>query len=454
MIASQCAKVWAQKLAAIDLQPLAQKYAQGRGLIWLDSSSNMQRLGRYSYLCIDPVESIPAAANTDDLRFALRRYSSGHINQGPPFQGGLVGFFDYEFSELNSQNTLITCNQSRANCHFRLYDTIIAVDHHADLTWIISSGFERGAYEPNRHIAQAKINAVRRDIGSLPSSSTSDVPLAWRNQISKTTYLRAVNDILNFIQAGDIYQANFAHTFVANVPHSADPLQVYLSIRKSNPAPFSAYGTFGERSIACTSPERLITVDDGGMVEARPIKGTIARSEDPEEDRRLKDRLLKSKKDRAENIMIVDLLRNDLSKVCKPHSVEVSELCTLESYAGLHQLTSSVRGQLGDEHDAFNLLSAVFPGGSVTGAPKSRAMEIIDHLEQNSRRAFCGSFGYFGFDGAADFNIMIRTVQFDGDRARLDVGSGITSLSNPNEEYSETLLKAQKILCSTEEVVA
>ncbi len=454
MIASQCAKVWAQKLAAIDLQPLVQKYAQGRGLIWLDSSSNMQRLGRYSYLCIDPIESFPAAANTDDLRFALRRYSSGHINQGPPFQGGLVGFFDYEFSELNSRNTLVSCIQSRANCHFRLYDTIIAVDHHADLTWIISSGFKSGAYEPCRHIAQAKINAVRRDIGNLPSSSTSDVPLAWRNQISKTTYLRAVNDILNFIRAGDIYQANFAHTFEANVPHSTDPLQVYLSIRKSNPAPFSAYGTFGERSIACTSPERLITVDDGGMVEARPIKGTIARSDDPEEDRRLKDRLLKSKKDRAENIMIVDLLRNDLSKVCKPHSVEVSELCTLESYAGLHQLTSSVRGQLGDEHDAFNLLSAVFPGGSVTGAPKCRAMEIIDHLEQNSRRAFCGSFGYFGFDGAADFNIMIRTIQFDGDRARLDVGSGITSLSNPNEEYSETLLKAQKILCSTEEVVA
>lgn len=454
MIASQCAKVWALKLAAIDPQPLAQKYAQDRGLIWLDSSSNMQRLGRYSYLCIDPVESIPAVANTDDLRCALERYSSGHINQGPPFQGGLVGFFDYEFSELNSQNALKSCNQSRANCHFRLYDTIIAVDHHADLTWIISSGFTSGAYEPCRHIAQAKINAVRRDIRNLPSRPTSVVPLVWRNQISKTTYLRAVNDILDFIRAGDIYQANFAQTFVANLPHSTDPFQVYLSIRKSNPAPFSVYGSFGERGIACTSPERLITVNDGGMVEARPIKGTIARSDDPDEDRQLKDRLLKSKKDLAENIMIVDLLRNDLSKVCKPHSVEVSELCTLESYAGLHQLTSSVRGQLRDEHDAFSLLSAVFPGGSVTGAPKCRAMEIIDHLEQNSRRAFCGSFGYFGFNGAADFNIMIRTVQFDGDRARLDVGSGITSLSNPNEEYSETLLKAQKILCCTEEAVA
>ncbi|MCY4674309.1 MAG: anthranilate synthase component I family protein [Bacteroidetes bacterium] len=453
MIASQCAKVWALKLAAIDLQPLAQKYAQGRGLIWLDSSSNIQRLGRYSYLCIDPVELIPAAANMDDLRFALGRYSAGHINQGPPFQGGLVGFFDYEFSELNSASASKSCNQSSANCHFRLYDTIIAVDHHADFTWIISSGFKCGAYEPCRHTAQANINAVRRDIRNLPSPATPTVSLVWRNQISKATYLKAVNDILDFIRAGDIYQANFAQTFVANLPHSTDPFQIYLSIRKSNPAPFSAYGSFGERSIACTSPERLITVNDGGMVEARPIKGTTARSDDPEEDQQLKDKLLKSKKDRAENIMIVDLLRNDLSKVCEPHSVEVSELCILESYAGLHQLTSSVRGQLGDEHDAFNLLSAVFPGGSVTGAPKCRSMEIIDHLEQNSRRAFCGSFGYFGFDGAADFNIMIRTIQFDGDRARLDVGSGITSLSNPNEEYSETLLKAQKILCSTEEAI-
>ena len=275
--------------------------------------------------------------------------------------------------------------------------------------------------------------------------------LTWRSEISKASYLKTVHEIKDFIRAGDIYQTNFAQAFTADLPRHTDPFDVYLSIRRSNPAPFSAYGAFGERSIASTSPERLIAVNAQGLAEARPIKGTIARSDSPVEDEQFGGRLLKSEKDRAENIMIVDLLRNDMSRVCKPHSVKVQDLCVLESYAGLHQLTSSVQGQVEDGKDAFDLLSAVFPGGSITGVPKRRAMEIIRQLEQRPRRAFCGSFGYFGFDGAADFNIMIRTIQFQGDRARLDVGSGITSLSNPDEEYSETLLKAQKILDGTRE---
>ncbi|MXX97393.1 MAG: anthranilate synthase component I family protein [Rhodothermaceae bacterium] len=443
--------MWALRLAAVDLQPLAQKYAQGHGLIWLDSSSRSLRFDRYSYLCIDPVESIPATAKMDDLRSVLHRYTTVRcMEDGPPFQGGLVGFFDYEFTENGSPIAIQTRNQGGANCHFRLYDTIVAVDHHADLTWIISSGFKNGSNKPCEDIAKARINAVRQDIRDIPKPVTPTVDLIWRNEITKQDYLKAVHDILDFIHAGDIYQANFAQTFAADLPRDTDPLHIYLSTRKSNPAPFSAYGVFGKRSIACTSPERLITVNAQGLAEARPIKGTIARSDYPDEDQQLRERLLKSEKDRAENIMIVDLLRNDLSRVCKPHSVRVPELCVLESYAGLHQLTSSVQGQLEDGKDAFDLLSAVFPGGSITGAPKRRSMEIIDQIEQFSRRAFCGSFGYFGFDGAADFNIMIRTIQFQDDRAWLAVGGGITSLSHPNEEYSETLLKAQKILDGTE----
>lgn len=442
--------MWALKLAAVDLQPLAQTYAQGRELIWLDSSSRSLQFDRYSYLCIDPVESIPATAKMDDLRSILHRYKAvGCVDDGPPFQGGLVGFFDYEFAENGFPKAMQTCSQGGANCHFRLYDTIVAADHHTSLTWIISSGFKNGSNKPCEDTAKARINAIRQDIRDMPKPVTPAVDLIWYNEITKTNYLNAVRDILDFIRAGDIYQANFAQTFAADLPRDTDPFHIYLSTRKSNPAPFSAYGVFGERSIACTSPERLITVNAQGLAEARPIKGTIARSDHPDEDQQLGDQLLKSEKDRAENIMIVDLLRNDLSQVCKPSSVRVPELCVLESYAGLHQLTSSVRGQLEDGKDAFDLLFAVFPGGSITGAPKRRSMEIIDQLEQFSRRAFCGSFGYFGFDGAADFNIMIRTIQFQGDRARLAVGGGITSLSCPDKEYSETLLKAQKILDGT-----
>ena len=443
--------MWAQKLAAIDLQSLAQTYAQGRGLIWLDSSSTSLRFDRYSYLCIDPVESIPEAAKIGDMRRALNFYSAGRIDHGPPFQGGLVGFFDYEFAELAPRKAMQPCNQGGAHCHFSLYDTIVAVDLYADRTWIISSGLEKGSSKPCKRTAQARINAVRLDIQNLQTSSTPVTNLTWRSEISKASYLKSVHEIKEFIRAGDIYQTNFAQGFTADLPQDTNPFHIYLSIRRSNPAPFSAYGAFGKRSIACTSPERLIAVNAQGLAEARPIKGTIARSDNPGEDQQFRDWLLESEKDRAENIMIVDLLRNDMSRVCKPHSVIVQDLCVLESYAGLHQLTSSVRGQLEDGKDAFDLLSAVFPGGSITGVPKRRSMEIIHQLEQRPRHAFCGSFGYFGFDGAADFNIMIRTIQFQGDRARLDVGSGITLLSDPEEEYSETLLKAQKILDGTRE---
>ncbi|MCY4171741.1 MAG: anthranilate synthase component I family protein [Bacteroidetes bacterium] len=443
--------MWAVQIPAVHLQLLAQKYSTGRDLIWLDSSSKGHPFGRYSYLCIDPIESIPASAQIEDLRQTLNHHSALWIDDGPPFQGGLVGFFDYEFSGIGIKDT--TQSNDGAHCHFRLYDTIIAVDHDTDLLWIISSGFKRGSREPCRATAQMRINAIKSDILNLPVPVAPSINLNWENVITKENYLKAVRQIIDFIGEGDIYQANFSQAFTANLSSITDIFHAYLSIRKSNPSPFSACGNFGDRGIACTSPERLITVDSHGIAEARPIKGTIKRSAHFDLDQRLKQRLLMSEKDRAENIMIVDLLRNDLSKVCKPHTVTVKELCSLESYAGLHQLTSSVQGEVNDDYDAFDLMSAVFPGGSVTGAPKRRSMEIINQLEQQPRRAFCGSMGYFGFNGAADFNIMIRTIQFDGTRARLDVGSGITALSDPEDEYLETLLKAHKIFNGTGEVM-
>ena len=305
--------MWALKLAAIDLQSLAQAYAQGRGLIWLDSSSRSLRFDRYSYLCIDPVESIPAVAKIGDLRRALNSYSAGQIDHGPPFQGGLVGFFDYEFAELGPRKAMQPRDLGSAHCHFRPYDTIVAVDHYADLTWIISSGFEKESSKPCKRTAQARIKAVRLDIRDAQKPSRPVTNLTWRSEISKAKYLKTVHEILDLIRTGDIYQMNFAQAFAADLPPRTDPFHIYLSIRRSNPAPFSAYDAFGERSIACTSPERLITVNAQGLAEARPIKGTIARSDNPVEDQQLRDRLLKSEKDRAENIMIVDLLRNDLS---------------------------------------------------------------------------------------------------------------------------------------------
>ena len=444
--------MWARQLSAVDLQSLAQMYSQGRDLIWLDSSlSKSHRFARYSYLCIDPIESLPASSKIHDLRHTLNRYEVGCIDHGPPFQGGLVGFFEYEFSDLG---TIENCDHDRENCHFRLYDTVIAVDHHADLLWIISSGLKRNSGESCMATAQKRIKAIELDIKNLPKPVSPPVNLIWHCKITKPDYLKAVHQILEFIRQGDIYQANYSQIFSATIPQNSDIFHIYLSTRKSNPSPFGAYGIFGDQGICCTSPERLVMVDTHGLVEARPIKGTIKRSTDPLTDQDLRNKLLSSKKDRAENIMIVDLLRNDLSKVCKPHTVHVKKICELESYKGLHQLTSSVQGQIMEDQDAFDLLSAVFPGGSVTGAPKHRAMEIIHQLERHPRRIFCGSLGYFGFNGAADFNIMIRTIQFKGAQARLDVGGGITSMSDPEEEYQECLLKAQKIIDGTGKVIA
>lgn len=445
--------MWAKKLAGFDLQALTQNYVLKHDLIWLDSASISLKSGRYSYLCIHPVESIPTSAILGDLRHRLQQYAARRIEHGPPFQGGLVGFFDYEFADQAPHHAAHFLEKKSARCHFRLYDTVVALDHHADCAWIISSGFTKGSYQPSRDTAEARINAVQQDLSDLSDPEPYSVNLTWQAEISEAAYLYAVRKILAWIRKGDIYQANYAQTFTADLPGGVDPFHVYLSIRTSNPAPFSAYAVFGERAIACTSPERLITVSPQGRVESRPIKGTIARSMDPTEDEKLGCQLLQSAKDRAENIMIVDLVRNDLSRVCKPNSVSVPELCILESYAGLHQLTSSVQGQLKEGLDGFDAIAAVFPGGSVTGAPKRRSMQIIDQLEQKPRDAFCGAFGYFGFDGGMDFNIMIRTVQFQGRRARLDVGSGITSMSIPEEEHSETLLKANRILRGTAEAV-
>ena len=260
-------------------------------------------------------------------------------------------------------------------------------------------------------------------------------------------YVRNVEHVQDYIRAGDIYQANIAHTFAVSCEDGGppNPFESYLTLRSNSPAPFSGYGVFQDRTIASVSPERLIACSPTGDAHAQPIKGTIRRSDNAEEDALLRAELLGSEKDRAENIMIVDLLRNDLSRVCQPHSVNVPGLCVLESFAGLHHLTSTVIGELRRECDAFDLLKAVFPGGSITGAPKLRAMEIIDTLETGSRGAFCGSLGYIGFDGAMDFNIMIRTIDITCEGWRLKVGAGITLQSDARSELAETHTKIARL---------
>jgi len=263
------------------------------------------------------------------------------------------------------------------------------------------------------------------------------------SNFSQEGYLAAVRQAIEYIHAGDVFQVNLAQRLLA--PDDGDPVSLYLRLRNRNPATFAGYFAGGGFQIASASPERFLRLADG-RVETRPIKGTRRRSLLPEADLFTGDELQASEKDRAENVMIVDLLRNDLSRVCEPEGVYVSDLCRLEVYQTVQHLVSVVEGRLQAIHSPIDVLRAAFPGGSITGAPKVRAMEIIAELEPTARGAYCGSMGYIGFDGAMDFNILIRTMTVARGWRQLPVGGGIVAQSDPLAEYEETWHKAAGML--------
>jgi para-aminobenzoate synthetase component I len=254
-------------------------------------------------------------------------------------------------------------------------------------------------------------------------------------------------EVIERILAGDIFQANLAQRFEAPVPMGFDHFGFYSQLRKLNAAPFAAYLDHDDFVIASASPERFLQVENG-RVETRPIKGTRRRFADPVLDALQARALTESRKDRAENVMIVDLLRNDLSKVCVPGSVQVPQLCGLETFASVHHLVSTVTGRLREGQGAVDLLAAAFPGGSITGAPKVRAMEIITEMERYARGPYCGAIGYIGFDGRMDTSIVIRTASFRAGTCVVQAGGGIVTASDPAAEYDETLDKARAIFAA------
>jgi para-aminobenzoate synthetase component 1 len=263
------------------------------------------------------------------------------------------------------------------------------------------------------------------------------------SNFSPDTYRRAVDRAIEYIRAGDLFQVNLAQRLLH--PARTSSVELYCRLRECNPAPFAAYFDAGAWQICSASPERFLRVQEG-HVETRPIKGTRPRAAAPADDRRAADMLLASAKDRAENVMIVDLLRNDLSRTCRPDSVRVSQLCGLESYASVHHLVSAVEGELRDDRTPLDLLGTCLPGGSVTGAPKVRAMEIISELEPTARGAYCGALGYIGVDGQMDTSVLIRTITAGRGWWQVPVGGGIVAQSDPDEEYAETWHKAVGML--------
>jgi para-aminobenzoate synthetase component 1 len=445
-------------LAALPMRP---------GLVLLDSAMPHAQLSRWSWLAADPFArftSFDGRAYWNDapldghpikaLRGLLARYCQGGSDARIPFQGGASGFFAYEAGRLFER--LPAPKWPSAECpeiDLWFHDVGIAFNVVDRRAFLASTGWPEEDEARRRRRARERAEWLRDLLKAAPVRAPN-APIvipreSWRPNLSADAFKQAVERTRRYIADGDIFQANITQAFRAAVPENFDPLVLYSQLRSANPAPFGALIVTPDRIVASTSPEGFLRLEDNA-VETRPIKGTRRRSANPKEDRRLADELLASDKDRAENIMIVDLMRNDLSRVSLPGTVEVPVLCGLESYASVHHLVSVVRGRLRPGLDALNLVAACFPGGSITGAPKIRAMEIIHELEPDARGVYCGSVVHFGYDGSLRSNIAIRTLIAENNVASIHAGGGITLLSDAEDEYAETLVKAERMFAAFE----
>jgi para-aminobenzoate synthetase component I len=425
---------------------LARRLKGERALTLFESAQRHEHLGRYSFLAVNPRHSLIVrdgvafvdGAQKPEAPFAiLQKHLSQHtcktIAHLPPFQGGWAGYISYDYSRhLEPKARIPAFEPLCPDMEFHLFETVIAIDHLQERAWIIGGS--------RQDVAELEIllSRPKQPVGAA-------VKVQFKPSITQAKHEDNVRATVEYILAGDIFQANITQHFEATVPQHFDAFAAYEQLRGKNPSPFAALMDYDELKIISSSPERLIRYN-GKIAEARPIKGTRKRDDDAIKDAALISELQTSRKDRAENVMIVDLLRNDLSIVSKPGSVNVPVLCGLETYSNVHHLVSVVQGELQDGVTSVDLVKAVFPGGSITGAPKVRAMEVIAELEAAPRGVYCGSMGYFGFNGTCDFNIGIRTVQVAGGMMRVQGGGGITARSDASAEYEESVLKVQRIM--------
>lgn len=429
------------------------------GTLFLDSARNDSALGRYSFIGVDPfciMECKNGVVTLNEQSFKanpfevmsekLAQFTLSRHADLPPFQGGIAGMLGYELGGyLEKIPQSLQDDLQLPELILGFYDVVVAWDHHLKRCYIFSSGF------PETDFIQRKQRAVDRLTWVLgyfdqvlpPLRSFSIKESDISSTFTQENYEKAVAQVIEYIRAGDIFEANISQRFSCD-RNDIDPFMLYRKLREKNAAPFAAFMQYKEWVIASASPERFLKLHQG-HVEARPIKGTRTRHHDPVIDKANADELLKSEKDWAENVMIVDLMRNDISRVCMPHTIKVPQLCGLESFATVHHLVSVVEGELQAEKTAVDLLKATFPGGSITGAPKIRSMEIIAQIEPTLRGPYCGSIGYVGFNGDMDLSITIRTFVMNKEKLCFQTGGAITVDSSPLEEYEETLTKARAL---------
>ncbi|MES9967272.1 MAG: aminodeoxychorismate synthase component I [Sedimenticola sp.] len=438
-----------------DSATLFDKVADRHWSIFLDSGRPSSKQGRFDILAFEPYITLETRGEITELRSAERTWHSGEdpfslVQQclgefvqpdlSLPFIGGALGYFSYDLAHrLERFGTDAEASADQLpGMAVGIYDWALVVDHVSRKSCLVGQGRDPRTRQHWESLVEL-----------FSHTSAESEPVSFgctgrvESNLTEEEYRSGFESIQRYIREGDCYQVNFSQQFSADCEGA--PWDAYKALRSTNPAPFAAYINNPAGQVLSCSPERFLKVRDG-MVETKPIKGTRPRSSDPVTDARAILELQQSAKDRAENLMIVDLLRNDLGKSCVPGSIHVPKLFEVESFATVHHLVSTVAGKLMPEKSALDLLRGAFPGGSITGAPKLRAMEIIEELEPGRRGVYCGAIGYIGYDGAMDTNIAIRTLVHSDGRVSYSAGGGIVADSDCGAEYQETFDKARAVL--------
>jgi len=442
------------------------------GLLLLESALQRDPVGRYTYLMADPVQTFQrdhAKFGDDPLREMEQvsaQYATSTIPGLPPFQGGIAGLMGYELGHCWERVPRAAHDEFQwPALAAGFYDWVLAWDHAQQKCWLISHGWGEPVLDRRLIRAQQRAERVLRCLDNHQRRPVLSPPLIARtllptdqlspqrtapglpgllSNFSREHYLSAVTRVIEYIRAGDIFQANLTQRLL--YPQGEiQPIELYARLREVNPAPFAGLFMQDDWAILSASPERFLCVEQG-VVETRPIKGTRRRPSGVEANLFTQDELRTSEKDMAENVMIVDLLRNDLSRVCRPGTIRVPQLCEIESYRTVQHLVSEVRGELKLGTSPWDVFRATFPGGSITGAPKVRAMEIIAELEPTARGPYTGSLFAVGMNGSVDSNLLIRTFAWRHGWLQCGVGGGIVAASDPADEYEETLHKAAGML--------
>lgn len=445
------------------VEALVDRFGRQRFSFVLDSAQSNDGLGEWSFFGAEPFQIV--TGDLADLRQVMQPHQ---IEAHPeiPFTGGAVGYLSYDYGRrLETLASLAEDDRMIPDMHFGLYDGVAALNHETGVLFLVGHDFSITAdvvIQRLRAIVEARPVSIGTDglkqaatAVTSRATMTSNLPACrseWKWNLSHADFCTAVQRVREYIASGDVYQVNLSQR--ARCTYDGDSVTLYQALRLGNPAPYGAYLDLGDWQLISTSPEQFLQ-KTGRQLETRPIKGTRPRGIDAAADRLNEAALRASRKDRAELLMIVDLERNDLGRVAEFGSVQVEGLYQLEHYAKVIHQTARVKATLTEYKDVYDALTALFPGGSITGAPKIRAMQIIEELEPTRRGAYCGSIGYIGFDGDAEFNIAIRSLHLKDGQLDYQVGGGIVWDSDPEDEYQETLDKARAIretidqLCQT-----